>query len=63
MSEERTCTWTNDDEYDDRCYETECGQSLELTEGTLAENGMRFCCYCGARLVEALAAESGGEER
>ena len=42
------CCWTPDD--DAGAYNTACGNKYLLIEGTPAENGMRFCCYCGGAL-------------
>ncbi len=48
----QVCNWTLDStEYDDH-YETECGNAFIMTEGTPKENEMKFCCYCGKKLVE-----------
>lgn len=44
------CNWNQyDDEY--ASYETDCGQSFVLNEGSPADNRMKFCCYCGKQLV------------
>ena len=44
-----TCIW----EYDDACdyWETGCGEAFQLVDGTPADNGIRFCPYCGHRLT------------
>jgi len=42
------CRWTLDN--DSGAYDTACGHKFTLNEGTPAENGMRFCCYCGGAL-------------
>jgi hypothetical protein len=44
---ERTCTWTQDDEGN---WNTSCDQIHILIDGTPAENGMRYCCYCGGMM-------------
>lgn len=41
------CRWREDE---NGAYDTECGGKFELTEGTPADNKMRFCPYCGKRL-------------
>ena len=41
------CTWT---ESDDGVWETDCGSTFEITNGTPAENRMSFCPYCGKSL-------------
>ena len=44
------CEWTEDDDGD---WTTDCGQMFAfLTEHGPAENGMKFCCYCGKPLVD-----------
>jgi hypothetical protein len=43
-----TCVWTPDS---DGAYETSCGQAFVFTNGGPAENGARFCLYCGGSLV------------
>ena len=43
------CHWEHNEE---GYWETTCGNAFEVTEGTPLENNMRFCCYCGKRLVE-----------
>jgi hypothetical protein len=42
------CAWAADDD----AWQTSCGQSFLIIEGTPNENGMRFCCYCGGPLNE-----------
>ena len=41
------CHWKADF---DGNFDTDCGQCFSLTAGTIAENGMKFCCYCGKPL-------------
>lgn len=53
-----TCTWSEDP--DDGSYDTDCGNKHVFIEGTPAENGYRFCPYCGGAMRDA-AVES--EER
>lgn len=43
---EPRCTWTLDDE-DYGAHSTSCGEYFQIEEGSPAENGMEFCCYCG----------------
>lgn len=43
------CRWTED--YDG-AWETDCGQSYMFDEGGPAENGQKFCGYCGKPLRE-----------
>jgi len=42
------CDWV--EEYDGP-WHTECGESFSLDEGTPKDNGMKYCCYCGKKLV------------
>lgn len=43
------CLWQHDDHSD--YWETSCGEAFFVTEGTPADNSMRFCPYCGARIT------------
>jgi len=50
MTKEK-CIWTaNNGDYDSDMWETSCGEAFVLLEGTLKENKMNFCCYCGKPL-------------
>ena len=42
------CTWKYDDS--DDCWETSCGNTFILLDGSPEDNGMKYCCYCGLRL-------------
>jgi len=42
------CKW--EEEYDGP-WHTECGESFDLNEGTPKDNGMKYCCYCGKKLM------------
>ena len=46
-----TCLWQLEDE-DADSYRTACGHVWEFTTGGPAENGARFCPYCGARIIQ-----------
>ena len=54
----RKCKWTQD--ADDGSWDTDCGEKFCIEERTPKENGMRFCCYCGAELVTPNVEFSGG---
>ena len=58
------CVWHNDPETDNS-WDTGCRQLFEIYDGTPTENGMRFCCYCGKSISEAIdharRAEGEGE--
>ena len=43
------CAWN---ENMDGAWETACHGIFEITEGRPSENEMRFCSYCGGRIVE-----------
>jgi len=43
------CVWKQDER---DSWETECGSSFYLTDGTLSDNGMSYCCFCGKRIEE-----------
>lgn len=43
------CEWKQDD---DGIWHTQCGRSFEFIDDGPTENKFRFCCYCGAELVE-----------
>ena len=51
------CTWTYDEDLD--TWDTECGESFVVTNGTPAENKMRFCPYCGSPIIEEMNNDSG----
>ncbi len=44
------CHWDQED-LDSDCYSTDCGHYFNVTDGTPDDNEMRFCCFCGRRLV------------
>lgn len=52
-----TCDWQEDA---DGIWETSCGEAWVCTEGTPAENDMRFCHSCGKHLKEHRHAEPDG---
>jgi hypothetical protein len=37
---------------DDGTWETGCGRSFNMGDGSPYQNRMRFCCYCGKQLLE-----------
>lgn len=43
------CAWTFDP---DGYWKTSCGDQFQISDGTPAENNMRFCHYCGLRITE-----------
>jgi hypothetical protein len=48
------CTWTLDADYDGDSWDTSCGEKFCFIDGTPSQNQMRFCGYCGGRLVEVV---------
>ena len=44
-----TCTWVEDDETGN--YATTCGHVFAINDGGPADNGMKFCCYCGGGIT------------
>ena len=44
------CVWRED--CDGEMWSTDCGKGFTLIEDTPAENGMRYCCFCGRALVQ-----------
>ena len=52
-----TCTWVEDDETGN--YATTCGHVFAINDGGPADNGMKFCCYCGGGITAQGA--QGGE--
>lgn len=50
------CAWTLD-EPDEGKWDTSCGESFLLLEGTPEDNNMRFCCYCGLPLTGIVGIE------
>ena len=45
----KTCAWRDNL---DAIYETECGNLHIVNDGTLEENGMKYCCYCGKEIKD-----------
>lgn len=46
-----TCCWAREPGFEgEGPYETQCGKYFELNEGKLADNNMKYCCYCGKEI-------------
>lgn len=56
VKESTECRWVQDDLEGDT-WGTSCGHYFRLDDGTPADNDMKFCCYCGKTLIEALFEE------
>ena len=52
------CVWDYDELHD--MWETACGQAWCCLEGTLKDNGIRFCPFCGKAIADALNREGEG---
>ncbi len=50
LVEEVFCKWKSDGEFN--TYKTSCGNVFQLTEGSLDDNKIIFCCYCGRTIDE-----------
>ena len=55
----KECEWTEDV---DGNWETGCGETFVLIEGTPNDNKMSYCCYCGGELWEVVYKEPEVEE-
>jgi hypothetical protein len=49
MNEEHTCQWSED--FEQGKWDTACGESFVVIDGTPADNKMKYCCYCGKKLA------------
>ena len=61
MAEPETCTWQQDGDSDSGVYGTSCGHYFDITDGTPEDNKMKWCCYCGRKLTQALITEDEDE--
>ena len=50
--EKETCSWIQEDDPEICYWKTGCGNSFYFTDGTPADNRMKFCCYCGKLLKQ-----------
>lgn len=54
------CVWRIDgDEWDAEAYDTSCGNKYVIMNGTPADNNMKFCVYCGKKLISPHQPEKG----
>lgn len=58
----RPCQWAVDDLGGDSVYETQCGHAFQFNEDGPAENGFKFCGYCGGQIVEARTSDDRGTD-
>ena len=49
---DNVCKW----KYDayQNCYETDCDNAFQFTEGNVSDNGVKFCPYCGKIIEEEI---------
>lgn len=53
-----TCEWEEDDYRGSGVFVTDCGTAFIFEEAsTPVESDMRFCCFCGGRLIQKLREE------
>lgn len=61
-SEEGPCVWSEVIDFEEHHYDTSCGDSFWLEEGTPSENNMHFCPFCGKKIEEQLAEKESEED-
>jgi hypothetical protein len=49
ISRRVSCKWIYDDTHDK--WDTECGNAWQFMQDTPAENGVKFCMYCGGEVL------------
>lgn len=55
------CNWRETSE-DWGIWESDCGNSFCINDGTPSENGFKFCCYCGKPLTEERLVDDFADE-
>ena len=53
------CIWTEN--FDPDYWETSCGQAFTLIDGTLEDNHIRFCAFCGREIAAHAPARPTGD--
>jgi len=48
---EGECEWEEDGE-ESLTFETDCGKTFVLNEGVPSEHDMKYCCFCGKKIIE-----------
>lgn len=48
---EHICEWARDEE-GGYWWDTTCGNSFAIDDGTPVDNRMEFCCFCSNKLIE-----------
>lgn len=59
---ESKCEWMQQDSIFGTDWVTECGKEFRIDEGLPIENGMKFCCFCGKKLIDVPFDEPEDEE-
>ena len=60
-NEKEVCIWTCDEPWESDCWNSSCGESFVLIEGTPKENNFKYCVYCGKELKEEIEGEQDGK--
>lgn len=62
-ADKMVCNWQQPsyDHFEANYWDTDCGESWAITEGTPTENGMKFCHGCGKPIKEHPFADSEDE--
>jgi hypothetical protein len=55
MPSDNYCQWQLDDWYG--WYDTDCGEAFSVEAGSLVENKMKYCTYCGKEIKEVILRE------
>lgn len=50
QQESNKCTWSEN--FDPDFWDSACGETFTLLAGTLQDNHMRFCPFCGREIIE-----------
>ena len=43
-------------------WDTSCGESFMVLDDTPSKNGMKYCPFCGGKLIELPDEKGGGDE-
>lgn len=58
-TKDQRCYWTEDP---DGQWETSCGNTFVIIDGSPADNDMTYCCYCGKKLAQQSFQEPDEDE-
>lgn len=57
------CHWTLEELYEgDGIWNTDCGTTAAFEEGTPEENDVKFCSYCGKKMVQVIPPKEEDQE-